>query len=104
MRAHSIFAYSFTCNVFPNMSPSTQEEKEIIEARVLQALSKTAFNCASLQHLTSGTTNFVYRGGLKRPLPAEFGDQPAATSVIVKHTKEHAALNKSLKIDLSRAV
>jgi len=75
-------------------------------AQVYEALSATRYACSSLARLTNGTTNFVFRGQLARPVVEgnEDGNTVTATTVIVKHRAAHAALNNNLPIDASRAV
>ncbi|KAI0432001.1 kinase-like domain-containing protein [Xylaria sp. FL1042] len=87
------------------MAPLSQEEQDGLVNKVYQALSETRYDCSSLTHLTNGTTNFVFRGKLIHPI-CEEGSESAvtATTVIVKHSLEHAALNKNLPIDTSRAL
>ncbi|KAI1423425.1 kinase-like domain-containing protein [Xylaria sp. FL1777] len=87
------------------MAPLSQEEKDGLVNEVYQALSETAYACSSLTHLTNGTTNFVFRGKLVRPIHEQGGEGTVtATTVIIKHSLEHAALNKNLPIDASRTL
>ncbi|KAI1275438.1 kinase-like domain-containing protein [Xylaria sp. FL0933] len=86
------------------MAPLSQEEKDDLVDRVHQALSKTPYDCSSLTHLTNGTTNFVFRGKLVRPIRGDGESTVTTTTVIVKHSLEHAALNKNLAIDTSRSL
>ncbi|KAI1074466.1 kinase-like domain-containing protein [Whalleya microplaca] len=92
------------------MTPLEQSEKDELTARILHRLSKTPYACHSLTQLTNGTTNFVFRGALTQPLspPLQFQDginqsTAAASTVIVKHSTDFAALNKDLPIDSSRS-
>jgi hypothetical protein len=91
------------------MAPLEQSETDEITAQILQQLSKTPYACSSLTRLTNGTTNFVFRGTLTRPLPLcprdglEEGTSTAKT-VIVKHSTDFAAVNKDLAINISRCV
>ncbi|KAI1768626.1 kinase-like domain-containing protein [Hypoxylon sp. FL1150] len=77
--------------------------------RIAGHLSETKYACSALTRLTDGTTNFVFRGTLARPLPPPISSKdnlqghPIET-VIIKHTASFAALNKDLPIDLSRCV
>lgn len=86
------------------MAPLNQEEKDAIFSKVLQGLSGTPYACSSLTQLTNGTTNFVFRGELVKPIPTDNGSGSTATTVIIKHSAEFAALNKDLPIDASRVV
>ncbi|KAI0509604.1 kinase-like domain-containing protein [Xylaria bambusicola] len=90
------------------MAPLSEEEKSDLINRVLHALSETPYACSSLTQLTNGTTNFVFRGQLVHPIRHIRGegneDDTTASTVIVKHSLEHAALNKNLPIDGSRTL
>ncbi|KAI5860079.1 kinase-like domain-containing protein [Durotheca rogersii] len=84
------------------MAPPAQPELDALVTRVLEQLSETPYSCSSLTRLVNGTTNFVFRGILTRPLP--LGDDKPVETVIVKYTADFAALNKDLPIDASRCV
>ncbi|KAI0975548.1 kinase-like domain-containing protein [Xylaria arbuscula] len=87
------------------MTLLSQKEKYDLVHNVLQALSETPYACSSLTHLTNGTTNFVFRGKLVRPIRGEESESSViASTVIVKHSLPHAALNKDLPIDASRTL
>ncbi|KAI0540368.1 kinase-like domain-containing protein [Xylaria digitata] len=88
------------------MAPLSQEEKDALINKVSQALLETPYACSSLTHLSNGTTNFVFRGKLIQATHEDGGggNTAPATTVIVKHSLEHAALNKNLLIDTSRAL
>ncbi|KAI1751509.1 kinase-like domain-containing protein [Xylaria castorea] len=85
------------------MAPHSDEEKDALLSKVCQVLSGTPYACSSLVQLTNGTTNFVFRGELAKPFFDVVTGKTAST-VIVKHSLEHAALNKNLPIDVSRAL
>lgn len=85
------------------MAPLSNEEKDTLLCKVSQVLSETPYACSSLMQLTNGTTNFVFRGELVHPIFDQVTGKTAST-VIVKHSLVHAALNKDLLIDASRAV
>ncbi|KAK7757531.1 hypothetical protein SLS62_000546 [Diatrype stigma] len=85
------------------MAPLEQSEKDEIAANILQQLASTPFACSSLLQLTNGTTNFVFRGTLIRPVPSPEGSG-AVETVIVKHSSEFAAVNKDLPIHVSRCI
>ncbi|KAI0544362.1 kinase-like domain-containing protein [Xylaria curta] len=85
------------------MASLSDEEKDALLFKVRQALSETPYACSSLVQLTNGTTNFVFRGQLAKPIFDETTGN-AASTMIVKHSLEHAALNKNLPIDASRAL
>ena len=82
------------------MAPLSQAEEDALSAHVLQRLSQTGtYACSSLTQLTSGTTNFVYRGILEKPLPKN-----ASTTIIVKHFTDFVAINRDMPLDLNRCV
>ncbi|KAI0857195.1 kinase-like domain-containing protein [Xylaria cubensis] len=85
------------------MASLSDEEKDTLLFKVRQVLSETPYACSSLVQLTNGTTNFVFRGELAKPIFDEATENTTST-VIVKHSLEHAALNKNLPIDASRAL
>jgi hypothetical protein len=82
-----------------------------VEQGILAELSSTPYACSKLTLLPSGTTNFVFRGTVRRPfvLPLEDDDhfvdaeQPYRT-VIVKLIEGFARLNPAIKIDSLRGV
>ncbi|TVY80540.1 4-hydroxytryptamine kinase psiK [Lachnellula suecica] len=91
------------------MTPLSQSEKDELVAQILHELSMTPYCCQSLTHLTSGTTNFVYRGILTQPLshlPESNAIYSSVTTdtIIIKHSTSFAAMNKDLPIDVSRCV
>ncbi|KAK4160448.1 kinase-like domain-containing protein [Cladorrhinum sp. PSN259] len=83
------------------MAPLTQAEEASISASILQELSETPYACSSLTQLTGGTANFVYRGNLARPFPANDGLTIAKT-VIIKHSTAFAAINPDFPLDITR--
>ncbi|KAI1743897.1 kinase-like domain-containing protein [Xylaria scruposa] len=85
------------------MASLSDKEKDALLFKVRRVLSETPYACSSLVQLTNGTTNFVFRGELAKPIFDEATGNIAST-VIVKHSLEHAALNKNLPIDVSRAL
>ena len=84
------------------MAPLEQVEEDNISVSVLQELLKTPYACSSLTQLTGGTANFVYRGTLTRPLPAQNGS--TAKSVIIKHSADFVAVNRDFPLDVTRCV
>ncbi|KAI0486763.1 kinase-like domain-containing protein [Xylaria cf. heliscus] len=85
------------------MAPLSHEEKVALVSKASHVLSQTPYACSSLTQLTNGTTNFVFRGELVQPIVDKVTGNTAST-IIVKHSLEHAALNKDLLIDSSRAL
>ncbi len=87
------------------MAPPSEKEKSEISARILQGLSETPYACSQLTALTNGTTNFVFRGTLVQPLPAQDGTSTVGPrSVIIKHSTDFVAVNKDFPLDISRCV
>lgn len=91
------------------MAPLDQLEMNEIVVKILQDLSATPYSCSSLTQLTSGTTNFVFRGTLTSPVSLhgdtkEGIDAPISSTVIIKYSTGFAAVNKDFPIDASRCV
>jgi hypothetical protein len=84
------------------MAPLNQAEEDAIAASIVQELSETPYACTSLTQLTGGTANFVYRGFLAQPLPADDGS--TAKSVIIKHSTDFVAINRDFPLDVTRCV
>ena len=85
------------------MAPLTESEKGELRARILHELAETPYACSSLAELTSGTTNFVFRGVLVQPLQ-DSSPSLSSKSVIIKHSTGYAAVNKDFPLDISRCV
>ena len=66
--------------------------------QVLDSLKDGPYACLSLEKLSGGTANFVYRGTLKTPL------QGGVRTVVVKHTEGYVASNPGFKLAESRSV
>lgn len=83
-----------------------EQEIDTIVSNISQELSATPFACSSLTRLTNGTTNFVFRGELTKPISVggSEGGRSDTTTVIIKYAAPYAAVNKNLAIDASRAV
>lgn len=91
------------------MAPLDQWEINEIVVKILQELSATPYSCSSLTQLTSGTTNFVFRGTLTSPVSLcddikEGIEAPISSTVIIKYSTGFAAVNKDFPIDASRCV
>ncbi|EFY84305.1 hypothetical protein J3458_019990 [Metarhizium acridum] len=86
------------------MAPLTQDEQTALAKQVLQQLSTTPYACSSLDQLSGGTANFLYRGTLLKPLaPQHHDDQPAKT-VVVKRSTDFVAINRDFPLDITRCV
>lgn len=83
-----------------------EQEMDSIVSNISQELSATPFACSSLTRLTNGTTNFVFRGELVKPISVDGsgGGGSDATTVIIKYAAPYAAMNKKFALDVSRAV
>ncbi|KAK1763380.1 kinase-like domain-containing protein [Phialemonium atrogriseum] len=86
------------------MAPLDQPKNDELSSRVLQHLSHTRYACSSLTRLSSGTTNFVFRGILAQPfLRYQDGMTAlAAHTIIVKHSTDYVAVNRDCPLDVSR--
>ncbi|KAI0180901.1 kinase-like domain-containing protein [Hypoxylon sp. FL1284] len=77
------------------MAPINQEE---IRAKVLQSLENTSFAASSLDALSGGTGNFIYRATLIQPL------EDGTTHVLVKHSEDYVASHPDFKLPLYRCL
>jgi hypothetical protein len=85
------------------MALLTDAEKHQLFRRISREIEATPYACSTLSQLTSGTTNFVFRGILTHPLQHENSALPIK-SVIVKHSTSFAGCNKDFPVDISRFV
>ncbi|KAI1384638.1 kinase-like domain-containing protein [Hypoxylon trugodes] len=69
---------------------------ENITSKVLASLKGTPYESSSLDILSGGTANFIYRATLSQPL------DDGTKEVLVKHSEEYIANNPSFKITLAR--
>ena len=69
---------------------------------VAQALEATPYSCKTLQRLSGGSVNFVFRGELQQPVRKE--DGTLAKSVVIKFSKGYLPGNTSFLLDISRCV
>lgn len=74
------------------------QEKSRILSDVAAALSKTQYACSSLEMLSGGTANFLFRGVLMRK------SNTGADTIVVKHVKDCVATNKGFEMDERRCV
>ncbi|KAK3900275.1 kinase-like domain-containing protein [Staphylotrichum tortipilum] len=65
---------------------------------ILAELGKTKYACKSLDILSGGNANYVFKGALKEPLP------DGAGTVVVKHTKPYLASVTSYQLPPERGV
>lgn len=77
------------------MAPMSREE---ITSRVLESLKGTPYEASSLDVLSGGTANFIYRATLSQPL------EDGTEEVVVKHSEDYVANTPSFKLTLSRCV
>ncbi|KAI9376682.1 kinase-like domain-containing protein [Aspergillus egyptiacus] len=71
------------------------DDTKITDA-VAQELSSTPYACTSLERLSGGTANFVYRGILSQPL------NDGTKTVLIKHAEDYIATNKDFKLSAKR--
>ncbi|KAB8297164.1 hypothetical protein EYC80_002545 [Monilinia laxa] len=64
---------------------------------VEESLRTTPYACTNLMPLPGGSSNFLYRGTLIKPLA------DGTTSIIVKHTEQYLFSNKDFKLTPTRA-
>jgi hypothetical protein len=72
-----------------------QEEKEQFGISIVHQLSQTPYACPSLEILSGGTANFLFRGVLVQPLP------DGTRTIVVKHSRDFVSANRNFKLDIS---
>ncbi|KAI0122121.1 kinase-like domain-containing protein [Daldinia grandis] len=75
------------------MASASREE---ITSKVLESLKGTSYEASSLDVLSGGTANFIYRATLTQPL--RYGTKEVA----VKHSEDYIATSPNFKLTLSR--
>lgn len=76
----------------------SDEEKIRISLKIKNELAETSYACSSLEPLSGGTANFLFRGYLVGLSPSR------SQTIIVKHTKEFVSVNRDFQLDVSRCV
>ncbi len=74
------------------------ESSETILSIIQESLKGGIYECISLEELSGGTANFVYRGVLKKPLA------DGSKTVVVKHTEGYVASSRQFHLTAARAV
>ena len=69
-----------------------------ISQEILDELSSTDYACSSLERLSGGLANYVFRGTLTTPLP------DGTKEVAVKHAEKTLALLPKYKLPTARCV
>ncbi|OTA81773.1 hypothetical protein M434DRAFT_401239 [Hypoxylon sp. CO27-5] len=75
------------------MASASREE---ITSKVLENLKGTPYEASSLEALSGGTANFIYRATLLKPL------QDGTKEVLIKHSEDYVANTPSFKLTLFR--
>jgi hypothetical protein len=76
-------------------APKTAEE---IKSEIFEWLKKTKYEATSLDPLSGGSANFIYRAKLATPL------QDGTTDVLLKHGEGYMAVAPANKISTERCV
>ena len=95
---HSIPRFSNFKNT-ASRSGNMAEGAVEISVQLQESLKEAPYACSSLQSLSGGTANFVYRGTLVRPL-----EDDGATTIIIKHSEPYVAQNPAFKLTTDRCV
>lgn len=77
---------------------SGEKTKLEIEDAVRRELDGTCYAVSSLEPLTGGTANFIYRARLQKPLP------DGSTEVVLKHGEAYVAQHPDFKLQMVRCV
>ncbi|KAL6856818.1 kinase-like domain-containing protein [Trichoderma novae-zelandiae] len=73
---------------------SGEKTKQEIEDAVRRELNGTGYAVSSLEPLTGGTANFIYRARLQKPLP------DGSTEVVLKHGEAYVAQHPDFKLQM----
>jgi hypothetical protein len=99
----NIFLSSKTTLGYFHYSPRTRQltmaSDAQIESSVIAQLASTEYACSSITRLNGGTANFVYRGQ-----PNKNNHDDSSGVIIIKHTQDFVALNRSFNLDAERCV
>ncbi|OTB08428.1 hypothetical protein M426DRAFT_52103 [Hypoxylon sp. CI-4A] len=74
----------------------TQPNREEIKSKVLESLKGTPYEASSLDVLSGGTANFIYRAALLHPL------EDGTKEVLIKHSEPYIANSPDFKLTLTR--
>lgn len=77
------------------MATEVQDE---MKTKVENSLKDGPYACTSLEKLSGGTANFVYRGTLATPL------SDGTKTVVIKHTEGYVAQSPGFKLTTTRCV
>lgn len=77
---------------------ATPETADDIKSEVFAWLKETRYASSSLDTLSGGTANFVYRAHLSRPL------EDGTTHVLIKHGEGYVATHPDFKLTTDRCV
>lgn len=73
-------------------------DRELLKSKVLGYLKRTLFEPSSLDVLSGGTANFIYRATLLQPL------EDGTKEVVVKLSEDYVANSPDFHLPLSRGV
>jgi hypothetical protein len=76
----------------------TLQETEHLHHEICLQLSQTPYACSSLQPLSGGTANFLFRAYLAQVLLS------GQETVVIKHSKKFVAMNRDFEFDVARCV
>ncbi|KAJ4290425.1 hypothetical protein N0V90_010641 [Kalmusia sp. IMI 367209] len=85
------------------MAPPSDIERAKLAAKLKETLSSTPYACSSLEQTNGGTTSFVFKGVIEKPLILNDKDDRKEDYVIVKHATGYASCNRDFPIDASRS-
>jgi len=70
-----------------------------ISSTVQGSLEGSIYSCISLEKLSGGTANYVFRGVLAKPL-----EEDGSKTVVIKHTPPYVAAHPDFKLTATRCV
>jgi len=88
------------------MATLTEADEQVLAQQVLNQLAPSTYACSSLNKLSGGTANFLYRGTLIQPLrrPGEDAVTAAAKTVVIKVSTGFVAINRNFPLDITRCI
>jgi hypothetical protein len=77
---------------------ATENTADEVKSRVFEWLKGTRYESTSLEPLSGGSMNFIYKAHLSEPL------EDGTTDVLVKHGEDYSAANSANKVTIDRCV
>lgn len=88
------------------MASLTEVDEQALTQKVLHQLAASSYACSTLNKLSGGTANFLYRGTLVQGLnrPPEDTAKAATKTVVIKVSTNFVAINRNFPLDITRCI